>query len=89
MTVSIGTLTKMFCKNRSNKTNNSNQSQKQSKKKKTSNKNHEKKKDKSGVEFVCLRREISTKVNMNKKSLTLCLRQLSLTVPRFSNKGNQ
>ena len=42
-----------------------------------------------GVEFVCLRHEISTKNNVNKKSLTVCFRQLSLTVLRFSNKGNQ
>ena len=47
-----------------------------------------KKKNLLGVEFVCLRHEIFTKSNVDKKSLTLCLRQLSLTVQRFSNKGN-
>ena len=35
------------------------------------------KKKQLGVEFVCLRYEISTKNNENKKSLTVCFRQLS------------
>ena len=66
--ISIGILTKMFCKNKNSSINNNNWSQKQSKKlkKENSNNNHEKRK------IVCLRHDISTKNNLT-KSLWHCV----------------
>ena len=80
-------LQKMFCKNKTGKQITVISHENRAKTEKNSN-NYQEKKNLLGVEFVCLRHEIFTKSNVDKKSLTLCLRQLSLTVQRLSNKGN-
>ena len=47
-----------------------------------------KKKDKLGVEFVCLRHDNSTKNNVNKTSLTV-FEATELDCSKVSYKGNQ
>ena len=75
---SIATLTKMFCKNKKSNTNYRNKSRKQSKKLKKKQQQQSWKKERLIRCWNCL-----------SEAWNFYLRQLSLTVPRFSNKSNQ